>query len=106
MAAKKRKKRRQQRIKSHSSDGRKQSASDHQTHAEYEHSDETLENRNLNHLPDEVRDTIDDLYKKAQRAPQEAIPELERRVATYPGYPYVLKSSQCCIYACRGIRQG
>lgn len=87
MAAKKRKKRRQQRIKSHSSDVRKQSASDHQAHAEYENSDETLENRNLNHLPDEVRDTIDDLYKKAQRAPHEAIPELEHRVATYPDVP-------------------
>ena len=87
MASKKRKKRRQRRVKSHSSGVQIQPTFDHQTHSEYENSDDTLENRNLNHLPDEVRNTIDDLYKKAQRAPHEAIPELERRVATYPEVP-------------------
>jgi hypothetical protein len=87
MASKKRKKRRQRRVKSHSPGVQIQPNSDHQTHSEYENSDETLENRNLNHLPDEVRDTIDDLYEKAQRAPHQAIPELERRVATYPEVP-------------------
>jgi len=34
-----------------------------------------------------VRDTIDDLFEQVYRTPKDAIPELERRVATYPDVP-------------------
>ena len=54
---------------------------------EYEITDEPLENRHINKLPVQVREALDDLYDKAQHRPKEAIPELERLVATYPHIP-------------------
>jgi hypothetical protein len=88
MAAKKRKKQRKPRVvKSQSSVARKRPASGNLGYSEYEITDEPLENRNLNHLPAEVRNTIDDLYAQVYLAPKDAIPELERRVATYPEAP-------------------
>ena len=87
MAAKKRKKQRKPRVKSQSSVAPKRPASDKLGYSEYEITDEPLENRNLKHLPAEVRDTIDDLYEQVYHAPKDAIPELERRVATYPEVP-------------------
>ena len=87
MAAKKRKKQPKPRVKSQSSVARKRPASDHLGYSEYEITDEPLENRHLKHLPAEVRETIDDLYEQVYHAPKDAIPELERRVATYPEVP-------------------
>lgn len=53
----------------------------------YEITYEPLKNRQINKLPAQVRDTLGDLYDKAQHQPKEAIPDLERLVATYPHIP-------------------
>jgi tetratricopeptide (TPR) repeat protein len=56
-------------------------------HAEYEITDEPLDSPYLKLLPAQVRETLEDLYDKAQRQPKAAIPDLERFVATYPQVP-------------------
>jgi tetratricopeptide (TPR) repeat protein len=53
----------------------------------YEITDEPLDSPYLKRIPAHVRDTLGDLHDKAQRRPNEAIPDLERLVATYPHMP-------------------
>ena len=55
--------------------------------SEYEITDEPLENRHIKRLPSQVQARIDDLYELAQHDPTQAIPELERLIATYPHVP-------------------
>src|SRR5262249_28778755 len=43
--------------------------------------------RDLKRLPSQVQARIDELYELAQRDPPQAIPELERLMATYPHIP-------------------
>ncbi|MDH3602935.1 MAG: hypothetical protein OEU26_25265 [Candidatus Tectomicrobia bacterium] len=87
MAAKKRKKRRPQRASSNRRHVPKKPASDRLVYEEYEITDEPLDSPYLKRLPAQVRDTLEDLYDKAQRQPKEAIPELERLSATYSQVP-------------------
>ena len=56
-------------------------------YAEYEITDEPLDNRDIKKLPSQVQARMDDLYELAQHAPTQAIPELERLIATYPHVP-------------------
>jgi tetratricopeptide (TPR) repeat protein len=56
-------------------------------YAEYEITDEPLDNRDIKKLPSQVQARMDDLYELAQHAPTQAIPELERLTATYPHVP-------------------
>lgn len=87
MAAKKRKKRRPQRVPSNRRHVTKQPTSGQLIQSAYEITDEPLDNPYLKRLPAQVRDTLDGLYDKAQRQPKAAIPELECLVATYPQVP-------------------
>src|SRR6266446_10404316 len=50
----------------------------------YDITDEPLDNRDIKKLPAQVRARIDELYALAQHDPTQAIPELERLIATYP----------------------
>src|SRR6516162_4513745 len=56
-------------------------------YAEYDITDEPLDNRDIKRLPSQVQARIDDLYELAQHDPRQAIPELERLVTTYPHIP-------------------
>jgi len=56
-------------------------------YAEYDITDEPLDNRDIKRLPSQVQARIDDLYALAQHEPMQAIPELERLIATYPQVP-------------------
>ena len=87
MATKKRKKQRKQRVPSHIRHVPKKPTSDPLTRSEYDITDEPLDNPYLKHLPAQVRDTLEVLYQKALRQPKEAIPDLERLVASYPQVP-------------------
>jgi tetratricopeptide (TPR) repeat protein len=87
MAAKKRKKRRPQRVPSNTRHVPKKPTSDQLIQSEYEITAEPLDSPYLKRLPAQVKDTLEDLYAKAQRQPKEAIPDLERLVATYPQVP-------------------
>ena len=61
--------------------------SDALVYAEYEITDEPLDNRAIKRLPSQVQARIDDLYALAQHDPIQAIPELERLMTTYPQIP-------------------
>jgi tetratricopeptide (TPR) repeat protein len=87
MAAKKRKKQRGQRVPSANRPVSRKPTSGQLIQSAYEITDEPLDSPYLKHLPAQVRDTLDDLYDKAQRQPKETIPDLERLVATYPQVP-------------------
>ena len=56
-------------------------------YTEYDITDEPLDNRDIKKLPAPVQARIDDLYELAQHDPMQAIPELERLIATYPHVP-------------------
>src|SRR5438093_11127556 len=56
-------------------------------YTEYDITDEPLDNRDIKKLPSQVQARIDDLYELAQHDPTQAIPELERLIATYPHVP-------------------
>src|SRR5262249_26974548 len=56
-------------------------------YTEYDITDEPLDNRDIKRLPSQVQARIDDLYALAQHDPMQAIPELERLIATYPQVP-------------------
>jgi tetratricopeptide (TPR) repeat protein len=56
-------------------------------YTEYDITDEPLDNRDIKKLPSQVQARIDDLYELAQHDPEQAIPELERLVTTYPHIP-------------------
>jgi tetratricopeptide (TPR) repeat protein len=87
MAAKKRKKPRPQSKSSFASRVFQPSTADALVYAEYDITDEPLENRHIKRLPAQVQARIDDLYELAQHDPMQAIPELERLVTTYPHIP-------------------
>src|SRR5262249_9174068 len=56
-------------------------------YTEYDITDEPLDNRDIQRLPSQVQARIDELYELAQHHPTQAIPELERLIATYPQVP-------------------
>jgi tetratricopeptide (TPR) repeat protein len=87
MAAKKRPTRRQPPKPSYASRVPQPPTSDALVYAEYEITDEPLENRDIKKLPSQVQARIDDLYELAQHDPTQAIPELERLVTIYPHIP-------------------
>src|SRR5215475_13050008 len=87
MAAKKRKKLRLRSKPSFASRHPQPSTADALVYAEYDITDEPLENPHIKRLPAPVQARIDDLYELAQHDPRQAIPELERLVTTYPHIP-------------------
>jgi tetratricopeptide (TPR) repeat protein len=87
MAAKKRKKLRPQSKPSFASRHPQPSTADALVYAEYDITDEPLENRHIKRLPSQVQARIDDLYELAQHDPTQVIPELERLIVTYPHVP-------------------
>ena len=87
MAAKKRPIRRQQPQPSSASRVPQRLTSDTLVYAEYEITDEPLDNRAIKRLPSQVQARMDDLYALAQHDPIQAIPELERLMTTYPQIP-------------------
>src|SRR5262245_26244923 len=87
MAAKKRPIRRQQPKPSSASRVPQRLTSDTLVYAEYEITDEPLDNRAIRRLPSQVQARMDDRYALAQHDPMQAIPELERLVTTYPQIP-------------------
>ena len=87
MAAKKRPPRRQPPKPSSASRMPQPPTADALVYAEYEITDEPLDNRDIKKLPSQVQARMDDLYELAQHAPTQAIPELERLIATYPHVP-------------------
>jgi tetratricopeptide (TPR) repeat protein len=87
MAAKKHKKQRPQRVRPHTPHGATTSVMPHLVLSEYDITDEPLENRDIKRLPAQVQARIDELYELAQRAPTQAISELEALVTTYPHIP-------------------
>jgi tetratricopeptide (TPR) repeat protein len=87
MAAKKRKKLRPRSKPSFASRHPQPSTADALVYAEYNITDEPLENRDIKKLPSQVQARMDDLYELAQRDPTQAIPELERLMTTYPHIP-------------------
>ena len=87
MAAKKRPTRRQQPKPSYASRIPQPPPSDALVYTEYDITDEPLDNRDIKKLPAQVRARIDALYALAQHDPTQAIPELERLIATYPQVP-------------------
>jgi tetratricopeptide (TPR) repeat protein len=87
MAAKKRKKLRPQSKPSFASRHLQPSTADALVYAEYDITDEPLENRHIKRLPSQVQARIDDLYELAQHDPTQVIPELERLIVTYPDVP-------------------
>src|SRR5215471_17962069 len=90
MGAKKRPTRRPQRKPSYTSRVPHPLTADALVYAEYDITDEPLDNRDLKRLPSPVQARIDDLYELAQHDPMQAIPELERLVTTYPHIPTFL----------------
>ena len=87
MAAKKRKKQRPQRVRTHTPYVPTAPVVHPVVLSEYEITDEPLENRHIKRLPAQVQARVDDLYELAQHDPTQAIPELERLIATYPHVP-------------------
>ena len=87
MAAKKRKKQRPQRLRTHTPYVPTAPVVHPVVLSEYEITDEPLENRHIKQLPAQVQARIDDLYELAQHDSTQAIPELERLIATYPHVP-------------------
>ena len=87
MAGKKRPTRRQPPKPSSASRMPQPPTADALVYAEYEITDEPLDNRDIKKLPSQVQARIDDLYELAQHKPTQAIPELERLVTTYPHIP-------------------
>jgi tetratricopeptide (TPR) repeat protein len=87
MAAKKRPIRRQQPKPSSASRVPQRLTSDTLVYAEYEITDEPLDNRAIKRLPSQVQARMADLYALAQHDPIQAIPELERLMTTYPQIP-------------------
>jgi len=87
MAAKKRPPRRRPPKSSYASRVPQPSTADALVYTAYDITDEPLENRDIKKLPAQVQARIDDLYELAQRDPTQAIPELERLIATYPHVP-------------------
>ncbi len=87
MAAKKRKQQRSQPQPSSASRVPQPPTADALVYAEYDITDEPLDNRHIKRLPSQVQAHIDDLYALAQHHPTQAIPELERLIATYPQVP-------------------
>jgi tetratricopeptide (TPR) repeat protein len=87
MAAKKRKKLRPRSKPSFASRLPQPLTADALVYTEYDITDEPLENRDIKRLPSQVQARIDDLYELAQHEPTQAIPELERLIATYPHIP-------------------
>jgi tetratricopeptide (TPR) repeat protein len=87
MATKKRPPRRQQPQPSSASRMPQRLTSDALVYTEYDITDEPLDNRDIKRLPAQVQARIDDLYELAQRDPTQAIPALERLMATYPHIP-------------------
>ena len=87
MGAKKRPRRRQQPKSSTTSRVPQPLTADALVYAEYDITDEPLDNRDIKRLPSQVQARIDDLYELAQHDPMQAIPELERLIATYPQVP-------------------
>jgi tetratricopeptide (TPR) repeat protein len=87
MAAKKRPTRRQQPKPSSASRMPQPPTADALVYAEYEITDEPLDNRDIKKLPSQVQARTDDLYELAQYDPTQAIPELERLMTTYPHIP-------------------
>ena len=75
MAAKKRPIRRQQPQPSSASRVPQRLTSDTLVYAEYEITDEPLDNRAIKRLPSQVQARMDDLYALAQHDPIQAIPE-------------------------------
>jgi tetratricopeptide (TPR) repeat protein len=87
MAGKKRPTRRQQPKPSSASRVPQRLTSDALVYIEYDITDEPLDNRDIKRLPAQVQARIDELYELAQHDPTQAIPELERLIATYPHVP-------------------
>src|SRR5215475_7510098 len=87
MGAKKRPRRRQPPKLSTTSRVPQPLTADALVYTEYDITDEPLENRAIKRLPSQVQARIDELYELAQHAPRQAIPELERLMATYPHIP-------------------
>ena len=88
MAAKKRKKRRPQRVRSHTSYMPASPTSDQLVLSAYEITEEPLiENRTIQQLPVQVREQIERLSDKVHHAPKEVIPALEHLLATHPHIP-------------------
>jgi hypothetical protein len=87
MASKKRPTRRPQPKPSFASRLPQPLISDALVYTEYDITDEPLDNRDIKRLPAQVQERIDDLYELAQHNPRQAIPELERLIATYPHVP-------------------
>ena len=87
MAAKKRPTRRLQPKPSSTSRVPQRLTTDALVYTEYDITDEPLDNRDIKRLPSQVQERIDDLYELAQHDPTQAIPELERLIATYPHVP-------------------
>ena len=73
-------------------------------YAEYDITDEPLDNRDLKRLPSQVQARIDDLYELAQHDPMQAIPELEHLVTAYPHIP-LLANYLCVAYLYSGDRE-
>src|ERR1051326_9453736 len=87
MATKKRKTRRQLPKLSYASRLPQLPTADALVYTEYDITDEPLNYRDIKKLPSQVQARIDDLYELAQRAPTQAISELEALVTTYPHIP-------------------
>ena len=87
MGTKKRPRRRQQPKSSTTSRVPQPLTADALVYAEYDITDEPLDNRDIKRLPSQVQARIDDLYALAQHEPMQAIPALERLIATYPQVP-------------------
>jgi tetratricopeptide (TPR) repeat protein len=87
MGAKKRPPRRPQHKPSSASRVPQPLTSDVLVYAEYEITDEPLDNRDIKRLPSQVQARIDDLYELAQHDPRQAIPALECLITTYPYIP-------------------
>src|SRR5215510_7145221 len=87
MAAKQRKKLRPRSKPSFASRHPQPLTADALVYAEYDITDEPLDNRDIKRLPSQVQAHIDDLYELAQHDPMQAIPALERLIATYPQVP-------------------
>src|SRR5262245_65595930 len=87
MASKKRPPRRQQPKPSYALRVSQSPPSHALVYTEYDITDELLDNRDIKRLPSQVQARIDDLYELAQHDPMQAIPELERLIATYPQVP-------------------
>lgn len=87
MASKKRPTRRQPSKSSYASRVPQSPPSHALVYTAYDITDEPLDNRDIERLPAQVQERIDDLYELAQHHPTQAIPELERLVTTYPHIP-------------------